>query len=74
MVDGCFWHGCPEHGTQPKSNGDWWREKLARNVERDRETDRLLAEAGWLVVRCWEHESVEAATERIEQVVRRRKA
>lgn len=56
MVDGCFWHGCPEHGTQPMSNADWWAVKIGRNIERDRDTDRLLTGAGWLVLRFWEHE------------------
>lgn len=57
FVDGCFWHGCPEHGTAPKNNATWWATKLARNAERDRETDRHLRDAGWAVVRVWEHEN-----------------
>lgn len=61
FVDGCFWHGCPEHASSPKSNGDWWRRKLETNVARDRDTDRVLAEADWLVLRFWEHEDPEAA-------------
>jgi DNA mismatch endonuclease (patch repair protein) len=56
FVDGCFWHGCPEHATQPKSNADWWREKLAGNVARDRRTDAELTARGWRVLRYWEHE------------------
>lgn len=64
-VDGCFWHSCPEHATTPKSNREWWEEKLAANVARDRKTDRDLAELGWAVVRVWEHEDMEAAAERI---------
>ncbi|GAA1559007.1 hypothetical protein GCM10009678_47570 [Actinomadura kijaniata] len=56
FVDGCFWHGCPDHFVAPKTNPDYWRTKISRNVERDRETDALLAEAGWLVLRFWEHE------------------
>jgi DNA mismatch endonuclease (patch repair protein) len=56
FVDGCFWHGCPDHGTRPKSNSEWWKTKLAANHARDRDTDRILAELGWLVVRVWEHE------------------
>jgi DNA mismatch endonuclease, patch repair protein len=66
FVDGCFWHGCPAHGTQPRANADYWRAKIDRNVERDRETDDLLVEAGWSVVRVWEHVSTESAVERIE--------
>jgi DNA mismatch endonuclease (patch repair protein) len=65
FVDGCFWHGCPEHSTSPRNNGAWWAEKLRRNVERDRETDSYLRRAGWTVVRIWEHEDPETATLRV---------
>lgn len=61
FVDGCFWHRCPDHGTQPKNNPNWWRAKLDRNVERDRHTDAALLAAGWHVVRVWEHEDPSAA-------------
>jgi DNA mismatch endonuclease, patch repair protein len=61
FVDGCFWHCCPEHGSQPANNTWYWEPKLARNVERDRAADAALSAAGWSVVRIWEHESVEAA-------------
>lgn len=61
-VDGCFWHGCPEHHVQPKANSDWWRWKIERNQARDRDTDRELAEHGWHVLRLWEHvDALEAA-------------
>jgi DNA mismatch endonuclease (patch repair protein) len=73
FVDGCFWHQCPDHGTVPKSNIDYWGPKLARNVERDRETDELLSDAGWHVVRVWEHEDPGQAARRIERLVRRRR-
>jgi DNA mismatch endonuclease, patch repair protein len=56
FVDGCFWHQCPEHSTKPKRNAEFWAAKLQRNVERDRLVNRALAEAGWTVIRCWEHE------------------
>lgn len=56
FLDGCFWHGCPEHGTLPRANADWWAAKLRRNAERDAETDRVLAADGWTVLRFWEHE------------------
>lgn len=69
-VDGCFWHRCPQHCVQPTANGVWWRQKLDANVERDRRADRLLSEAGWTVVRVWEHESAATAAEHIEAVVR----
>lgn len=58
FVDGCFWHGCPVHATRPMLNGDWWAVKLDANRDRDRRNDRLLTEAGWRVLRLWEHESV----------------
>jgi DNA mismatch endonuclease, patch repair protein len=57
FVDGCFWHGCPIHGTQPKSNSTWWTEKLTANRERDRRVTASLQAAGWLVIRIWEHEA-----------------
>jgi DNA mismatch endonuclease, patch repair protein len=60
FVDGCFWHGCPLHGTWPKNNADWWRDKIESNQRRDRETDEQLECAGWQVVRIWEHEGDEA--------------
>lgn len=58
FVDGCFWHGCPEHYRPPKTNDGYWSPKIARNIERDREIDAALAEAGWLVHRFWEHDPV----------------
>ncbi|MFD4369369.1 very short patch repair endonuclease [Rhodococcus sp. NPDC058521] len=65
-VDGCFWHSCPQHATRPKNNAEWWAEKLAGNVRRDRDTDDRLTEAGWTVIRVWEHEDAVAAATRIE--------
>jgi DNA mismatch endonuclease (patch repair protein) len=61
FVDGCFWHKCPQHRSMPVTNADWWADKLARNVQRDRETDAFLEAKGWQVVRIWEHEPVEVA-------------
>lgn len=72
FVDGCFWHACPQHGTWPKRNADFWRSKIEGNSERDRNTDASLSEAGWLSVRVWEHEPTADAVERIERIVRRR--
>ena len=54
FVDGCFWHACPRHGTQPSGNRAFWKKKLARNVERDREVSRALRKGGWTVLRVWE--------------------
>ena len=61
FVDGCFWHSCPEHGTTPKSNQDYWIPKLQQNIERDHDVSRQLRIAGWSVVRIWEHENPEEA-------------
>ncbi|HMO66131.1 MAG TPA: very short patch repair endonuclease, partial [Verrucomicrobiota bacterium] len=55
FVDGCFWHGCPRHGTRPKGNAAFWRRKFAANIARDRRVDRALRRAGWRVLRIWEH-------------------
>lgn len=71
FVDGCFWHGCPEHKTAPATNGAWWAAKLARNIERDRETDAHLRSLGWTVLRVWEHEDITHAATDIEAIVRR---
>lgn len=54
FVDGCFWHGCPRHATQPKGNAAFWRNKLSRNKARDRRVNRTLRSAKWRVVRIWE--------------------
>jgi DNA mismatch endonuclease, patch repair protein len=73
FVDGCFWHGCPEHGTMPKNNAAWWSAKIAANADRDRDTDRRLTAAGWAVLRIWEHEAPEGAADRIATTVRTRR-
>lgn len=56
FIDGCFWHGCPIHFKLPKTNSEWWREKIDDNRERDARKTRELKERGWLVIRLWEHE------------------
>ncbi|WP_040832896.1 very short patch repair endonuclease [Nocardia brevicatena] len=70
-VDGCFWHCCPDHATYPKNNAEWWAEKLAGNVARDRETDAALAAAGWQVIRIWEHEDAILAADRVQAALDR---
>lgn len=65
QVDGCFWHGCPEHGTVPGRNTEWWRWKIQRNQDRDRDTDARLAELGWTVIHVWEHEDPAEAARRV---------
>lgn len=72
-VDGCFWHGCPQHGTRPAANRDWWQAKLAGNRARDADTDARLAAAGWAVLRVWEHEDPREAAEEIRRLVAARR-
>ncbi|OYN88901.1 very short patch repair endonuclease [Parenemella sanctibonifatiensis] len=55
FIDGCFWHGCPEHCVPPKANADWWTAKIAANQRRDAETSEHLRSKGWRVLRYWEH-------------------
>jgi len=61
FCDGCFWHGCPLHASTPKTNREWWMDKIAANKARDRDTDKKLMENGWNVLRIWEHVSIEEA-------------
>ncbi|MFI2753690.1 very short patch repair endonuclease [Cellulomonas sp. P22] len=65
FLDGCFWHGCPEHGTQPRSNRDWWSQKIAANRGRDADTTAHLEAAGWRVVRIWEHRPLQDAVDAV---------
>ncbi|WP_328594142.1 very short patch repair endonuclease [Actinomadura macrotermitis] len=74
FVDGCFWHGCPEHHTKAATNAGYWAEKVRRNRERDEETNRLLTEAGWQVIRFWEHEDPLAAAEVVADEVQSRRS
>lgn len=70
FVDGCFWHCCPEHGTAPRVNLDYWRPKLERNRARDRLVNDALTSGGWTVVRVWEHGEVDAAVAAVEAWLR----
>ncbi len=72
-VDGCFWHGCPEHLHVPAANREWWLWKLDATARRDRDTDRELLAAQWSVVRVWEHEDAVDAADHVEAVVRERR-
>jgi DNA mismatch endonuclease (patch repair protein) len=73
FVDGCWWHGCPEHWAPPRSNRDWWTQKMELNTARDRRTDGALAAAGWTVIRVWEHEDTGSASDRIAVLIRERR-
>ncbi|WP_442904650.1 very short patch repair endonuclease [Glycomyces sp. MUSA5-2] len=75
FVDGCYWHGCPDHFVLPKTNPDYWKAKIGRNMERDRETDAQLIAAGWLVLRFWEHEAADQCASAVcREVVSRRQS
>ncbi|WP_081285957.1 very short patch repair endonuclease [Mycobacterium colombiense] len=69
FLDGCFWHGCPQHHTVAVTNASFWSDKVSGNQARDRDTDRRLAEAGWVCIRVWEHEDPGEAAQRIRDVV-----
>ena len=71
FIDGCFWHNCPEHGRRVFGhNPEYWQAKLTRNVERDIETNAKLRDAGWEVLRFWEHEGADQVAQQIIQAVR----
>ena len=72
FLDGCFWHGCPEHHTVASANAKFWADKVEGNRKRDRDTDDRLAGAGWISVRIWEHEDATEAARRVEEIVRAR--
>jgi DNA mismatch endonuclease, patch repair protein len=72
FVDGCYWHGCPEHGELPKANREYWSAKINGNRQRDRRVNAALLAAGWLVVRMWEHEDPEQFADAISDSVRER--
>lgn len=69
-IDGCFWHGCPQHGTIPKQNRQWWIDKLDANRARDAAATQALTEEGWRVLRFWEHDEPAAAAGDVRDVVR----
>lgn len=69
FVDGCFWHSCPLHATEPKSNAKWWQDKLERNRVRDSETTLHLKALGWRVVRVWEHERADDVADQVARML-----
>jgi len=74
FMDGCFWHGCPEHATRPRANAEWWRNKLDKNMARDQETTEHLRAAGWTVLRYWEHEIADAVAKEVGATVLQRRS
>lgn len=69
-VRGCFWHACPEHFRWPKTNDDYWRSKIERNLRRDAEMEDRLCSDGWRLLVVWEHENVDEAANRVASAVR----
>lgn len=74
FIDGCYWHGCPEHGSVPKTNAEYWSSKIAGNRARDADTNGRLLAAEWTVMRFWEHEPPTEVASAIEAVVAERRA
>jgi DNA mismatch endonuclease (patch repair protein) len=74
FIDGCFWHGCPEHRPLSIHQSDAWRAKVMRTIARDRQQDDELLRRGWEVVRIWEHEDPLSAVARVAAVLERRKS
>ncbi len=75
FVDGCFWHGCPVHSTNPKNNAEFWETKLSKNIERDRQVTASLTTKGWQVLRFWEHavkNDIHGVVEEVIQAINRR--
>lgn len=66
FLDGCYWHACPEHHSPSKTNAGYWAAKIAKNRERDADTDTGLEELGWLVIRLWEHVPAPEAARMVE--------
>ncbi|WP_427890526.1 very short patch repair endonuclease [Kribbella sp. GL6] len=74
FIDGCYWHGCAEHYRAASRNSQFWREKIEGNKRRDRDTNRLLADAGWTVIRRWEHDDAEVVADEVIAAVNQRPA
>lgn len=74
FLDGCFWHGCPQHHTVSATNSQFWRDKVAGNRTRDQDTDARLRAAGWQSIRIWEHENPAEAARKVRDVVEARRA
>lgn len=72
FVDGCFWHGCPEHFIMPKTNVEYWSAKIAKNKDRDIRVDRVMAQADWTAIHVWEHDDPAVAADLVERAWRSR--
>jgi len=70
LIDGCFWHGCPEHYRPPRTHTDYWGPKIEGNEARDHQTNHALEEAGWSVLRFWAHEPADVVADEVQEAVR----
>ncbi|RMG34064.1 MAG: very short patch repair endonuclease [Methanobacteriota archaeon] len=70
FIDGCFWHACPKCYREPKSNVDFWKKKISRNKERDREDTENLEQLEWTIIRIWEHEIKESLDDVVMKIIR----
>lgn len=73
FLDGCFWHGCPEHGHKPSVHQSYWNPKLEKNRARDERNNRLLEQEGWTVLRFWEHEPLAEEVARAQESLGQRR-
>lgn len=73
FVNGCYWHGCPKHYKEPKTNTAYWAKKIGRNVERDTETLKRLTNQGWMVISIWEHEDLIKRAQKIGVRIQKRR-
>lgn len=74
FIDGCYWHGCPDHYTAPATNRSFWADKVQANRARDTETTQALQTAGWHVIRAWEHEPADSVAEKVDAAVKVRRS
>lgn len=72
FIDGCFWHGCPEHGSVPRANRLWWQKKIAENRQRDDRSLRLLRANGWAARRFWSHEGTDVILSTVLRLLKQR--
>jgi len=63
FIDSCFWHGCKKHGSMPQVRRKFWKKKIERNKQRDKEVSRYYKKIGWNIIRIWEHEIKKSSTQ-----------
>ena len=71
FIDGCFWHGCPQHCRMPSSNVSYWKQKISGNKKRDKRTNTQLKKDGWKVIRIWEHSIKKNPQKTVERIIQK---